>query len=642
MRRMNRTVERAAEPWPEACATFAELPPEIIDHIASRLPAADLTALTAVNRQCQATLAPRALSAQVSHYSARATGLEALRPLLRQLQSLPMFLQSASVAASARCIDSFQASERAVGFSQVLQASRALGPKAAATLVELSIQVEALPRDAQDEAVLYLLAATRCCAVEDRYAVMTGLHGRAQPIYRASHLMPVLHSVPVVFELLCEEILRLPPACRALPLAELAQQLHRHANCSGSSRKVVAALHHVPDEDRIIPTLRLAHQFYQLPLPHRGEVSLELCRLAESLPEPDRFEVLGLLITQLIATGPEARHRTFDHLLHAAQGMAPAPCAVLLAELATLAALTRGDERLSVLTKVADAAAKLPLPARRVPLTVALYQSRLLEPQQRGPLLAQCRAAWLDAAEPGASIPDTVPDILAAIRGATRGACPGRLAGIILQALHSAGRLFALVDLSPVLEAARQLADSELALVIPKVLEQSVRRSPAAMLPAFFEQLAEIAPQYRYVILEELARRLWGLPADACWSAFRRLLAETLKLDGSRRVGMLLKLDYIVDVLDLNKRPQALIELIDATRALAPSQRSWMVAQLAMNSGHFTPAQQLTVLTAALDACASIPEWRAVVALVRQQSGALPAPQRSQLQARCEAMSKAA
>lgn len=639
---------------------FTDLAPEIVDAIAARLRRTDVAALARVNRATCATLERRVLQLKWVHCLGKATTLNELRTVLREAQDSPSWMQAGVLAASARRIERLDASEREAAFRQVLQAGMRLPAQALAHRAELSLQIQALPAEAQAGAIRDLFAATRGNLAPEACAVLTGLYGWSRPVFRASLHSALLFENPTAFSALLEQLGTMAPSCRALPLVGLASELHAQEYRLEAFRGVLASLYLVPRRERVVPMLGLADQFFRVPLRHRVAVAHSLCGATAALPEEDRAEVVALLTSQLSALEGAARASAFDMLLRVVQGICPLQRSVLLAELAAIAELEQAEAAGSILRRALAACAGLPLPERRTPLTVMLHQSQALGPDERAALQGECRAIWErpaesrdpqgldDAAEstdlahwmrPLASVG---PAILDDVRRALHVGCPGWLAGLLIQALHDFGNLDAAVALPLLLEASRCLPPPAVALVAPKLLEQFTRLSAPgrqALLPPLFDCVARMPERDRYATLEKLTWALWGLPAGARLAVFRRLMAFTRELDISRQAGILLNFHFVLDVLDADERQTAFIELIEVARTIAVEHRSLVLAQFAVSAESLAGPGRLAAFMAILDAIGSIPQGQGVIAVVRRYGRWLPPAEGSALEERCDALS---
>lgn len=618
-------------------AGFGDLAPEIVDDIASRLRPVPLIALAQVDHESHLTLEARARTAKLTHSATHASRFADVQALLRQIRDLPASLRGQPMAAVARCIECIDADERVDAFAAVRESASLTSP-AGRPWVELSVQIESLPREAQPAAVCDLLGVADCLSEAERGAIVAALLGRAQPIFETSLRFPVLFSEFAVLPALFRAIEGLAPGCRALPLAELASKAHWQRGGGDALECVLSALGRVPEADRSLPLLALANHFLRLPLWRRARVSLDLCRAAERLPRRDRAEPLALLISQLSAIDAPDRSTGFERLLRAVPGASPSAQALLLADLATAVPLMAADERWPRLRAVVDASAALRWPERRTPLIAAVYQSRWLSRDEQAALRAQCGAAWASEDEPGAALPGVGMKIAEALQEAVDAGCSAWLAGLVILALQDLPRIRATTNaLTVVLGAMRGLPCVELTYVLPRLLEQAIRRPHPEMSEPLFELVERIPAADRYLALEKLTWGLWTLPMAARLTVFHRLLAATRELDLSRRAVMMSNLHQVLDVLRVDDRTVALLALVDATRSVPVAQRSWVLMRFVASTDRFDLADRPRALMAILDASAGTPEQRAVAALVRRCGPELPRTERSELEARCDA-----
>lgn len=622
---------------------FDDLAPEIVDDIGSRLVPVDLAALAGVNHESQLTLEPRMRAAGLAHRLARTTRLEPMRAWLQEAQGLPDFLKGEPLLAAARCLDRLDANEREDAFRDLLRASLPSRDKAA-ILIELSIQLTALPRGTQTAVTCDLLAAAASAACFDRVEVVAGIFSCAQPAYRGSTLSWPLFKESRLFFAAAHAISRLPSHYRAPPLNELAylMPLHgEHVNAAQYQR-LLDLLDLIPEADLPGPLLELCREFHWLEIDTQGLAFDRLCHTSTRLATQDRAEFLLSTLPLFNAMAQPARTGHLRHLVRLAQAVREDKQSLLLAQIATRVKMVPAGDRPALFHDIVEASAGLSRMERRGPLAVVLYQGRILEVGEAAILRARCRALWEDDGDLAPVAGESRERIMDQIERASESGCPSWLAGLIVQALDTSNVWEASTGFAWMLEAIQWLPSAMRATLIARLARQLQRLSADERLTMFerlLGALAEIPERHCPSVLEGMLWEVCAFRPDSRAAPWHRLLAATRHLTRPCRSSLLSSLHYLVGMLPVPERPRALGELI-RTVALCPvEQRPVILAQLATSATHLPGPEQAIAFGQILDATESMPLRQAILALVRYHSRRLDAAARHVLLVRCDALS---
>lgn len=382
--------------------------------------------------------------------------------------------------------------------------------------------------------------------------------------------------------------------------------------------------------------LKVSSMLWWLPAAHKAKGFDALCRSVASVPSQHRLENVLLLAHHVALLDVGERMLRLERTLHVISEASPEHRPYLLAVLATKAKYLTHHERVPFLRGITNVASALSLPGRRTPLTVALQESLGLPSIEQAALRLRCGVLWREgSASPPATLPLN-PDLSAAINTAVHAARGPWLTGLVLKAVHTYGELDWSTGFADIFSAIQRLPPVDWARLMKQLFLHLASLAPEARLTMFERLLAateQMPLQDHQLIFTTLFEKLHLLERDVQLTQSRNIFATMRRLGtGSLSPATLVTLNGFFGLIEPAVLTTLLEGLLLDIGRYPAEQQTPLLCTFSELVEHFPLAQQARAFGKIVEASASLPARRTVLALVWHRSHALSAAQRMALQ----------